>query len=118
MDAGMTYLPKVKLLTYHERLASPREMKDRSRADKATAASAKAFKGGCAVAYPPYPTVGMTHLPKVKLLTYHERLASTREMKDRSRADKATAASAKTFKGGCAALIHIWTPPQLQAKIA
>jgi hypothetical protein len=40
----------------------------------------------------------MTHLPKVKLLTYHERLASTREMKDRSRADKATAASAKTFK--------------------
>jgi hypothetical protein len=48
MAAGMTYLPKVKLLTYHERLASPRKMKDRSRADKATAASAKAFKGGCA----------------------------------------------------------------------
>jgi hypothetical protein len=40
----------------HEGLASPRQMKGRCRADKAHAASADAVKGGCAVAYPPYPS--------------------------------------------------------------
>ena len=74
MAAGMTHLPKVKLLTYHERLASPREMKDRSRADKATAASAKAIKGGCAVAYPPYPTAAQSR-EQLQNIIYEPELA-------------------------------------------
>jgi hypothetical protein len=36
-----------KLLNHHEGLASPRQMKDLCRADKVTAASANAVKGGC-----------------------------------------------------------------------
>ncbi|MCD2449520.1 hypothetical protein GO003_003865 [Methylicorpusculum oleiharenae] len=44
----------------HEVLATTLQMKDRCRADKAIAASAKAVKGGRAVAYPSYPYAAQT----------------------------------------------------------
>jgi hypothetical protein len=45
IHAGMTVLIYFQILTFHERLPSPRQMKDRCRADKAIAASACDWHG-------------------------------------------------------------------------
>jgi hypothetical protein len=81
-------------------------MKGGCREDKAIAASAKAVKGGCAVAYPPYPSAHPDfHGNANSALKKGEKrdLFKNLPLLGSCRADKAIAASAKAVNGGCAA---------------